>query len=223
MHDWVGNNYDKKEKIMLTPKEKQVLIDNLIKYEGNIPHMYLDSKGYVTVGIGHLLSTVQNAQKLPFVDKDGKKATSEQIAADYNMIAKQPKGHYAPNYRRFTKLHLKNDDILSGVNNHIKKFESNLTVNYPGFNAFPIEAKLALFDMGFNLGVKGLKTKFPNMNRAISKKDWLTAAKESHRKPPVAEARNDYVKWLFEKAAKSTRKAGASTVDCLRANGWRKA
>ena len=38
----------------------------MLKYENSIPYMYLDSKGLVTVGIGHLISTVIDAQKLNF-------------------------------------------------------------------------------------------------------------------------------------------------------------
>ena len=40
---------------MITPSEKQTLRANLEKYEGKINHMYLDSRGFVTVGVGHLI------------------------------------------------------------------------------------------------------------------------------------------------------------------------
>ena len=36
--------------------------------------MYLDSKGLVTVGIGHLISTLADAQKLPFYNAKNTKA-----------------------------------------------------------------------------------------------------------------------------------------------------
>lgn len=41
---------------MATEAEKLTLRGKLEKYEGLIEHMYLDTKGYVTVGVGHLLS-----------------------------------------------------------------------------------------------------------------------------------------------------------------------
>ena len=46
---------------------KAKLKKKLFQYEGKIPHMYLDTKGYVTVGIGHLLKDVAAAQKVPFL------------------------------------------------------------------------------------------------------------------------------------------------------------
>jgi len=37
---------------MVSVAEKNILRNKLEKYEGKIDHMYLDSKGYVTVGAG---------------------------------------------------------------------------------------------------------------------------------------------------------------------------
>lgn len=207
---------------MLTAAEKQTLIEKLKLYEGNIPHMYLDTEGLVTVGIGNLLRTVQDAQKLSFLTAGGQKASKEEISTEYNAIKKLPKGQLAANYKRFAKLHLDNNAILSLVKHHIDTFYKSLSAGYPGFTTFPSEVKLALLDMGFNLGVNGLKTKFPNMNKAIAKKDWQTAAKESHRKHPVSEARNNYVKELLEKAAQSSSTNATGIKNGVKEHGWRK-
>ena len=60
---------------MLSTTDIQTLRKTFEQYEGKIPHMYLDTKGLVTVGVGYLLATVVEAQKLPFiVDKTGKKS-----------------------------------------------------------------------------------------------------------------------------------------------------
>jgi len=48
---------------MLTEKEKNTLRKNLIRYEGNVPHMYLDKKGYLTIGVGHLVRDLAAALK----------------------------------------------------------------------------------------------------------------------------------------------------------------
>jgi GH24 family phage-related lysozyme (muramidase) len=50
--------------------------------------------------------------------------------------------------------------------------------------------------MAFNLGANGLVTKFPAFTKAIKNKDWLKAAKESHRSQ-VGARRNRIVRqWL---------------------------
>ncbi len=51
---------------MILEIEKATLRAKMEKYEGKISHMYLDSKGFVTVGVGHLLKDLASAQKLNF-------------------------------------------------------------------------------------------------------------------------------------------------------------
>ncbi len=52
----------------------------MIESEGNITHMYLDTKGKVTVGIGAMLPDVNAAKKIGFVTRDKKlKVTLKQI------------------------------------------------------------------------------------------------------------------------------------------------
>ncbi|WP_291618443.1 hypothetical protein [Colwellia sp.] len=51
---------------MASAAEKTKLRAKMDKYEGKVSHMYLDSKGLVTVGVGHLLKDLASAQKLNF-------------------------------------------------------------------------------------------------------------------------------------------------------------
>lgn len=77
----------------------------MIESEGNVTHMYLDTKGKVTVGIGAMLPDVNAAKKLGFVTKDKKlKAALKQIEEDYKAVKKQPKGKIASAYKKYTKL-----------------------------------------------------------------------------------------------------------------------
>jgi GH24 family phage-related lysozyme (muramidase) len=48
-------------------------------------------------------------------------------------------------------------------------------------DAFSNDRKVALVDMGFNIGIPKLKSNFPNFNAAVNRGDWPTAAVESHR------------------------------------------
>lgn len=51
---------------MASPAEKATLRLKLEKYEGKISHLYLGSKGFVTVGVGHLLRGLSSAKKVKF-------------------------------------------------------------------------------------------------------------------------------------------------------------
>lgn len=185
---------------MLTTIELQTLRKKLEDYEGSVEHMYLDSKGLVTVGVGHLLATLQEAQKLPFTTQARVKATAVEIQADYDAVKKQPANRLAIFYKRFTKLKLNKIEIDKLTNKHIDSFYRELKQLYSGYDAFPSEAKLALMDLIFNLGATNLRTKWPNLNKAVKASDWANAALNSNRKPPVSAARNTYVKDLFNKA-----------------------
>ncbi len=191
---------------MLSVNEKKTLRKKLDKYEGTILHMYLDSKGYVTVGIGHLLSSVSNAQKLPFINaKTTKKATAAEIKTDYESIKKQTKNRVASYYKKHTKLKLTQPEIDKLTNKHIETFHKELKKIYPDFDTYSSDVRLALFDLIFNLGMTNLKNKWPTLNKHIKAKEWQKAADNSSRASPISATRNKYVKDLLEKAAKNAK------------------
>lgn len=192
---------------MLTTTEKRKLRTQLAQYEGVVPHLYLDAKGYVTVAVGHLIQTVTDALKLRFIDAATKKlATPEQIKKEFETISKQPKNRVASFYRPHTRLILTPIRIGKLTNAHIAQFYKELKQIYPDFDRYPQEVRLALFDLIFNVGATNLRTAWPNFNKAIKAQDWQKAAAHSRRKPPVSAARNLYVKTLLEKAARDAGK-----------------
>ncbi len=186
---------------MLTQQDKKIIYKNMQTYEGSVSHMYLDSKGFVTIGIGHLLSTVADAKKLSLYNLQNKKATAAEIKAEFNTIQKKPKNFKATYYKRFTSLTMKSTDIEKITYKHIETFYKELKQIYSDFDSYPKSAKYALFDMIFNLGKPKLKNGFPSLNRAVLTHAWPLAAKETKRRPPVSVARNKFVKDLFNKAA----------------------
>jgi GH24 family phage-related lysozyme (muramidase) len=195
---------------MVTANEKKTLRMNLEKYEGKVPHMYLDSVGYVTVGVGHLLSSVAAAQALAFRNSKNVPATRDEIKADYEAVKKQPPNRLAAMYKKYTELTLPTVDIDKLTDKHIESFERELKQVYTGFDGFPTEARLALFDIIFNVGMTNLRTAWPNFNAAIKAKDWQKAADSSSRKPPVSPARNKYVKDLLETCARKAKSASTT-------------
>jgi len=192
----------------LKAKTKKKIVAKLKEFEGSVPHLYLDTKGYVTVGIGHLVASRDDmasvimytvVNKLP-----SSLATTAAKKTEYDTIKKEKKGKRASAYKSKTTLIMKEQDILDQKTKHVDAFYVNLKEYYKvtrgfkrNFDDFPENVQLALFDMIFNLGYKGLKTKFPSFNRAIKAEDWRKAAKECNR-PDVSVTRNNYVKKLFK-------------------------
>jgi GH24 family phage-related lysozyme (muramidase) len=74
---------------MISATEKATLRANMERYEGKVTHMYLDSKGFVTVGVGHLIKDLTSAQKLNFKKSNNMPASKDEIKADYDAVKKQ--------------------------------------------------------------------------------------------------------------------------------------
>jgi GH24 family phage-related lysozyme (muramidase) len=187
---------------MLTKELITTLRKNIEKYEGKVNHLYLDSRGFVTVGIGHLLSTVADAEKIPFQKKDGTAATTTEISEEYAKVKSQEDNRVASYYQQFTQLILSDAEMDALTDKHIDSFYKELKTIYDGFDDFPAEIKLALFDLIFNLGMTALRKKWPKLNACIAARDWVAAA-ENCRRRGIADERNDYVKSLLESGGKT--------------------
>jgi len=199
---------------MLTEKEKQTLRKNLIRYEGDVRHMYLDKKGYLTIGVGHLVPNLAAALKLNLVvGKTGASATEAQITTDYETVKKNwIPNTAAPYYKKYTQLIMTGVEVNRLTNKHIKNFYDELKKLFPDFDDYPTEVRLGLLDMIFNLGMTRLKNKFPKFCKAIKAKKWVEAVAESNR-PGLEDLRNRYVRGLFEVAAKSADENTHSIID----------
>lgn len=182
------------------------------RWEGKVSHMYLDTRGYVTVGIGKMLPNVATAQQLKFVSREQEKpATAKEIETDFNEVKKQPAAKIASSYKKHTKLDLPDEVIYSLLKTVVDGFESNLKGYYKDYKAYPSSAKRALLDMIYNLGFGRAATKdqqatglhqFTPLKKAVEAGDWQKAAENCHRKGP-SEERNNWTRDLFLEAAKS--------------------
>jgi GH24 family phage-related lysozyme (muramidase) len=179
-------------------------ISQIKKHEGSVPHMYLCTEGYVTVGIGNMLPFVLEAQRLPFINREtSAKATAPEIQADYESVAAQAKGKRAGEYKAFTKLDLPDSEIDSLFEARVKDFECGLRSLFSDYDKYPESARYALLDMIFSLGSSNMKTNWPKLTDAVKSQDWTTAAEESYRSE-VQKDRNDTIKkWLEEAAAEA--------------------
>jgi GH24 family phage-related lysozyme (muramidase) len=165
---------------------------DITKWEGSIPHMYVDTNGYVTVGIGFMIPSASAAKAYGFVKRaDGKKASDKEKEEEWKKVKKLTKGKKASAYEKDTTLDLPDSDIKKLLLEKIKEFESGIKGIYSDYDKYPDELKLALMDIAFNTGVEGLR-KFAKMKKAIDEKRWTDAATESKRSKGRAE-RNKYV------------------------------
>jgi len=132
---------------MLFNSIKKHIRKKIQHYEGNILHMYLDSKGYITVGVGCLIDSVSKAQKLPFINaKTKRKATPIEIKADYDNVKKQynkTATYRASYYKKHTKLILTQTEIDNLFNRQIAGFYKELKKIYLHFDTYPPEVQFA--------------------------------------------------------------------------------
>ena len=169
-------------------------------------YMYLDSVGVATVGCGTALATSDFAATISFHhDLTKKDATKDEIVTAWNELHKgsadqkvaQPKDKYrARHYAPASDLRITITISNRLRDDHVAKDYIDLLKLYPKFDSFPDDAKVALFDMIYNLGAGGLKS-FGHMNQAVNKMDWAHVASSCHR-AGIAPARNDNTSNLFK-------------------------
>lgn len=171
----------------------------LREHEGVIPHMYLDTLGYVTAAVGHLLSTVEMACHLPWVHPDGTRASIEEVTAEFNAVLALDKAKLPSYYEQRTKLRLLEDGIDQTLDADVEIMTKGVTHYFPNFSTFPEPAQEALLDMAFQLGPSGLVNKFPNLTAAVKEQKWDLCATRCHR-AGIQEWRNKATVDLFSQA-----------------------
>ena len=169
-------------------------------FEGTVPWMYLDTRGFVTVGVGELLANTDKAETLSFVDPDGEPSTQDAILGEFNRVSSLVPAKVAAFYRSATSPVLPHAAIDTLLMNHLNFFDGQLTARFQNYAIFPDPAKLGLLDMIYNLGQVGLFQHFPHFMAAVDKRDWLGAAANCHRVGP-SQARNDWTRQQFLAAA----------------------
>ena len=168
--------------------------------EGSIDHMYLDTVGKVTVGVGNMLPNAEAAIALGFLQRsDDAPASADQIGQEYEGIFCRMPGQYAASYRPYTNLYLPEEAINNLLDTRIGDFQAGLEKSFPNYPGYPEAVKQALMDMAFNLGNAGLVKKFPSLTKAARNEDWSECAAQCHRRG-ISASRNEEVEGLFLQA-----------------------
>ena len=200
---------------MISPELRQAIGNDLDRWEGFFAWMYLDSVGLVTVGYGTMLPNADAAASIPFTHVKGLGATSAEVRAGYETVHKGSQAqkaaaakekYGAKHYEKITDLRITRQTGARLRDSHVDADYKSLTNIYANFDDFPDAAKIALFDMIYNLGpgagrsrkhrATGLRA-YVTMNNAIASGDWATAAQHCRRRGIPAD-RNAMTVALFK-------------------------
>jgi GH24 family phage-related lysozyme (muramidase) len=171
--------------------------DFITRFEGVIPHMYLDTNGYVTVGVGNMIPDERAARRLHMRDRaNHADATQDELVHEYRTIGGMKRGLRASAYMTSCNLEMTNDEIRRLFDRRVSEFEMQLRAVYYNYDACPELCRLALLDLCFNLGAGALDRKWPCLKEAVQTMNWNEAAKQSFR-PQSSTARNVAIAELF--------------------------
>ncbi len=184
------------------------MIDFFKNHEKSVPYMYRDTKGYVTVGVGHMIPSRTHATELPFqyhdpLTKKCRPATPREIENAYEQLPGR-QGHqnnfsytyYNPPERGLLPLYLHNHQIDDLLKNDIQIHYNDVRDKFDDFDTYPVSAQRALLDMQFNMGGRFNVKKWPKLYESIRNQQWSEAAYHAHRYQ-VHDKRNECIKNLF--------------------------
>ncbi len=193
----------------MTNEQLAVLSKDIAEWEGVVSHLYLDTRGLPTIGVGFLMKTPEEFAKLPLRFKnDGlrigpRDATPAEMRAEYARVLAigQATGE-AP--RRGASSYRAHADLVYLTREAIDhKMREMLVDAYipgvvkllPDFETYPQGPQRAVVDIAWNCGVSGFG-KFGNLIACCKDRDWKGAAPESHVRSS-REARNKWREEMF--------------------------
>jgi GH24 family phage-related lysozyme (muramidase) len=206
----------------------QRIRDDLDVWERSVRWIYLDSQGFVTVGCGTMLPDAAAAKGVSFVhNRTWQAATPAEIEAAWSSLhsgaaaqkAAAPSKKFSwKHYEDKTDLRITDATAQALLDDHIEADYVELKKIYLKFDSFPDDAKVALFDMIYNVGPGRNKTRqhrasglraYNSMNAAINAGKWSLAADRCtrHGIPPE---RNRNTANLFRKCAPPQAKPAVS-------------
>ena len=174
----------------------------LREHEGVVPHLYLDTLGLVTCGVGHMIPNANAMAGIPMVRPNGTEAPLVDKVTEWYRVKHLEPARLAAYYAANTTLRMTPEAITSLQDEDVDGFRQGLRFFLPGFDAFPEPAQEALLDMAFQLGAQGLVDKFPRLVASVKARDWNTCAVQCHR-AGIQEWRNVATADLFRHATES--------------------
>lgn len=163
---------------------KQVVIEAFPSFskkcEGYVNHLYLDIRALVTIGVGFLVDTVEEACALPFVHKDtGMLALRKEIADEWKLVKSKTalacQGAQAA--AKVTTLMLTNETIDKLLTKKLLANAAYVSHIIPQLSSFPANAQLAIMSLCWAMGA-GIDKTYPKFTAACKRQAWDEAAEE---------------------------------------------
>jgi GH24 family phage-related lysozyme (muramidase) len=164
---------------------------DFIPWEGDVPHLYLDSEGYVTIGIGTCLvardkpKDPTRALALPLKNlATDEPADQPTIREAFTKVASMPRGKNSEDYLTHPLLTITEEEARRLLREEVEtKVLPALAREFPKFRDFPKCARRALVDILYNCGAAYLSRgepphHGPKLRAAVLAEDWARAAKE---------------------------------------------
>lgn len=152
-------------------------------FEGIVRHLYLDSVGKITCGVGFMLPDEAACARMQWTPN------VQEAIADFRRL-KEEHGPFekfaAAHYRPMVRAALAEDFMRQEFARRMADMAKLVGTAF--VNAMPLPARVAYLDLCYNLGVGGV-SKFHHLNNAIAARDWLEASRQCHRQG-VSEKRN---------------------------------
>lgn len=129
----------------------------ILRREGYDPYFYCDNEGYVTIGIGTLVKTENDARRIgqdlnvrfTFHDAPHKRAIADDVAADWRRVHDKP-GLAEHAYRTVAQLRLNEPSVNYLMMQEVSKAADSLYRAHPFLINFDSRIAMALVDVRYN-------------------------------------------------------------------------
>lgn len=170
--------------MILSGELEQRVLQDIIDHEGCILWPYCDNRGFVTIGIGHLLPTSGSLLPLDlYHEATHRPATlAEKQAAWSEVKANFERGKGALSYKGLTDLRLSRDLALELCKARLdNEFMPAVSHVFPEINTWPSDAVRAAVDIAYNCGAHCFDHGWPNFVKACQARNWEAAAEHCLR------------------------------------------
>jgi len=160
-------------------------------FEGSTSYMYLDPAGHVTVGVGHVIASPEDAAAMPFQGSDA--------FHDWCRVKRALRGKLIAYYKRCSTCRLTDRGVTTLLKGDLESAVLQLNAGVPGFATLPLPVQQALCDMAFDLGAARFLESYPALLERVEAADWNGASATCHR-DGVTQERNDWCSGMFRAA-----------------------